>query len=72
MPTTSYDRPLPLLQGVSDTVQPMPTTVLLQQEFQQGGAQSRLRLYPSATHFTVLRESAPDADAFLVGVLPSR
>lgn len=71
VPTTSYRTPVLLLQGASDTVQPMPTTLLLQQQLQQGGTDSRLRLYPSATHFTVLRQAASDEQAFLLRTLPS-
>ncbi len=72
VPTTGYRAPVLLLQGVPDTVQPMPTTLLLQEQLRQGGADSRLRLYPSATHFTVLPQAADDDRAFLLGVLPNR
>ncbi|WP_240771691.1 lipase family protein [Nocardia sp. CS682] len=71
-PTTGYHRPLLLLQGGADTVQPMPTTVLLQQQLQQGGVDSRLQFYPSATHFTLLPHARADVSAFLAEVLPSR
>ncbi|WP_194820283.1 lipase family protein [Nocardia sp. XZ_19_385] len=70
-PTTGYHQPLLLLQGAADTVQPLPTTLLLQQQLQQNNVDSRLRLYPSATHFTLLPQSRPDTAAFLAEVLPS-
>ncbi|RJO68425.1 hypothetical protein D5S18_34045 [Nocardia panacis] len=72
VPTTGYQGPLLLLQGGVDTVQPLPTTVLLQQQLQQGGTDSRLRLYPSATHFTLLPQARADTEAFLAQTLPSR
>jgi hypothetical protein len=71
VPTTGYRTPVLLLQGASDTVQPMPTTLLLQQQLLQGGTDSQLRLYPAATHFTLLRQAASDDQAFLLRTLPS-
>ncbi|MBF6166501.1 alpha/beta fold hydrolase [Streptomyces gardneri] len=70
VPTTGYRQPLLLLQGGVDTVQPMPTTMLLQQQLEQGGADSRLLFYPPATHFTLLQHARSDANAFLADVLP--
>lgn len=71
VPTTGYHRPLLLLQGGVDTVQPMPTTTLLQQQLRQGGADSRLLFYPPATHFTLLQQARSDTDTFLAHVLPT-
>ncbi|WP_040791645.1 lipase family protein [Nocardia paucivorans] len=70
VPTTGYHRPILLLQGGADTVQPMPTTMLLQQQLRQGGADSRLLFYPPATHFTLLPQARSDTDAFLAHILP--
>ncbi|MBP2193174.1 lipase family protein [Nocardia goodfellowii] len=72
VPATGYRQPVLLLQGGADTVQPAPTTMLLQQQLQQGGADSRLRFYPAATHFTLLPEARSDTTAFLAEVLPDR
>lgn len=72
VPTTGYQRPVLLLQGVSDTLQPIPTTLLLQQELQQAGVDSRLRVYPSATHFTVLKQADADTRSFVTAVLPGQ
>ncbi|WP_067814256.1 lipase family protein [Nocardia inohanensis] len=72
VPTTGHQRPVLLLQGASDTVQPVPTTVLLNQQLQQGGADSQLVLRASATHFTILEAAEPEARAFLDRVLPAR
>jgi dienelactone hydrolase len=71
-PTTGYDRPLLLLQGGADTVQPIPTTVLLQQQLEQSGTDSRLLVYPAADHFTLLPHARHDTAAFLAHMLPSR
>ncbi|MGW0182213.1 alpha/beta fold hydrolase [Nocardia sp. NPDC003345] len=70
VPTTGYHRPVVLVQGGVDTVQPMPTTTLLQQQLQHGGVDSRLRFYPSATHFTLMVQARSDTDEFLGRVLP--
>ncbi|MFB8003691.1 lipase family protein [Nocardia sp. NPDC056000] len=72
VPASDYHQPVLLLQGASDTLQPIPTTVALQQQLQQGGTDSRLQIYPSATHFTVLTQSAADTESFLATVLPTR
>ncbi len=72
VPTAGYHRPVALLQGASDTLQPVPTTLLLQQQLQQSGVDSQLHLYPSATHFTVLSLAAADSAAFLERTLPAR
>ncbi|MFB7718928.1 lipase family protein [Nocardia sp. NPDC056100] len=72
VPATGYHQPVLLLQGASDTLQPIPTTLALQQQLQQGGTDSRLQIYPSATHFTVLTQSAADTESFLATVLPTR
>jgi pimeloyl-ACP methyl ester carboxylesterase len=63
VPATGYQQPVLLLQGGADTVQPAPTTLLLQQQLQQGGADSHLRFYPAATHFTLLPEARSETAA---------
>lgn len=70
VPPTGYRGPVVLLQGGSDTVQPVPTTVLLQQQLQSAGTDSRLVLHAPATHFTILKFADPEAQAFLARVLP--
>ncbi|MFI5497970.1 lipase family protein [Nocardia asteroides] len=72
VPTTDHRRPILLLQGEADTVQPAPTSVLLQQQLAQSGAVSRLALYPGADHFSLLVASAGDGREFLTQVLPAR
>ncbi|MFF2554163.1 alpha/beta fold hydrolase [Nocardia sp. NPDC058058] len=71
VPASGYRQPVLILQGAADTLQPIPTTLALQQQLQQGGTDSRLRVYPSATHFTVLTQSATDTEEFVASVLPS-
>ncbi|TQM25457.1 secretory lipase [Nocardia bhagyanarayanae] len=71
VPTTGHHRPVLLLQGAADKVQPLPTTVLLHQQLQRGGADSRLVLHPAADHFTLLPTAASDTQTFLAGVLPA-
>ncbi|MEU1551036.1 alpha/beta fold hydrolase [Nocardia sp. NPDC005745] len=70
-PTTGYNRPLLILQGGADNVQPMPTTILLQQQLHQSNLDSRLMLYPAANHFTLLPQARHDTTAFLAHILPS-
>ncbi|NUS43698.1 MAG: hypothetical protein HOQ24_08440 [Mycobacteriaceae bacterium] len=72
VPTTGHRRPLLLLQGAADTVQPIPTTVLLQQQLRHSGADSHLATHASASHFTILNSAAPEAQAFLARVLTVR
>ncbi len=72
VPTTGHRQPVLLLQGEADTVQPAPTTILLQQQLAQSGAVSRLALYPGTDHFTLLGAAAGDEREFLSRVLPAR
>ncbi|MGW2660091.1 alpha/beta hydrolase [Nocardia tengchongensis] len=71
VPITGYRGPVVLLQGGADTVQPVPTTVLLHQQLQAAGTDNRLVLVAPATHFTILRSADPDAQTFLADVLPT-
>ncbi|MET9490400.1 alpha/beta fold hydrolase [Nocardia sp. NPDC006630] len=71
VPAAGFRQPVLLLQGAADTLQPIPTTLLLQQQLQQGATDSQLLLYPAATHFTVLQQSDPDTASFLSRVLPT-
>ncbi len=72
VPTGGHRRPVLLLQGATDRIQPVPTTVALQDQLQRSGADSRLALYPAADHFALLTVAAGDATAFLNAVLPAR
>ncbi|MGW4351112.1 lipase family protein [Nocardia sp. NPDC004582] len=72
VPATGYRGPVVLLQGGADTVQPVPTTVLLQQRLQSAGTDSQLVLRAPATHFTILKFADPEAQDFLNRVLPPR
>ncbi|MFF0611319.1 hypothetical protein ACFYUD_21925 [Nocardia tengchongensis] len=71
VPTTGYRGPVVLLQGGADTIQPVPTTVLLHQQLQAAGTADQLVLVAPATHFTILRSADPEAEAFLARVLPT-
>ncbi|MFD5179793.1 lipase family protein [Nocardia sp. NPDC058379] len=70
-PTDGFRRPVLLLQGDADRVQPMPTTVLLQEQLRFAGADSRLVRHPSADHFAILVATAGETRSFVAGVLPA-
>ncbi|MFD7844407.1 hypothetical protein ACFV4K_15890 [Nocardia sp. NPDC059764] len=72
VPATGYRGPVVLLQGGSDTIQPVPTTVLLQQQLESAGTDSQLVLHAPATHFTILKFADSEAQDFLNRVLPLR
>ncbi|WP_433666342.1 lipase family protein [Nocardia sp. CA-136227] len=72
VPATGYRGPVVLLQGGSDTIQPVPTTVLLLQQLRSAGTDSQLVLHAPATHFTILKFADSEAQDFLNRVLPLR
>ncbi|MFF0543643.1 lipase family protein [Nocardia thailandica] len=72
VPTDGHQRPVLLLQGGVDKVQPLPTTALLQEQLRAAGADSTLAVHPSADHFSVLDAAAADEGGFLDRVLPAR
>ncbi|WP_069167782.1 lipase family protein [Nocardia altamirensis] len=65
IPATGYRVPIRIAQGVLDDIMPLPAALILQQQLAHGGTQADLRVYPTATHNSIVSVAGPDALDFL-------
>ncbi|NLE78353.1 MAG: lipase [Rhodococcus sp.] len=68
VPTTGYDRPLFLGQGLTDTVVPAPLSFALAPQLLAGGADVTYRTYPT-DHNGTMAASLPDSTPFVAGAM---
>ncbi|MFI6166081.1 lipase family protein [Nocardia sp. NPDC051052] len=65
IPATGYPAPIRIAQGVLDDIMPLPAAMLLDQQLDQAGTPADLRIYPTATHNTIVPVAGQDALDFL-------
>jgi hypothetical protein len=70
VPVHGYRAPITLEQGVVDDMLPAPLTVTLAQQLSTNTSPTRLQLYPTANHFTILSQASADALGFLNEHMP--
>lgn len=65
VPSTGYRVPIRIAQGALDDIMPLPAALLLQQQLTKAATPPDLRIYPTATHNTIVPTSGQDALDFL-------
>ncbi|MEV6279286.1 lipase family protein [Nocardia sp. NPDC051832] len=65
VPVTGYRAPIRIAQGALDDIMPLPAAELLQQQLDRAGTPAELRVYPTATHNSIVSVSGSDALDFL-------
>ncbi|MEE2031868.1 lipase family protein [Rhodococcus sp. CC-R104] len=70
VPTTGYDRPLFIGQGLRDSMVPPPLAFKLAADLWAGGAQPQFRTYPTG-HSETMFASLPDSTPFVSGLVAS-
>ncbi|CCW09592.1 hypothetical protein RAJCM14343_0102 [Rhodococcus aetherivorans] len=70
VPTSGYDRPVFLAQGIHDTMVPAPLSAKLAADLRAGGADADYRVYV-AGHNTTMTRSLPDTTPFVARLFGS-